>query len=97
MKTANASDVKNRFGEFLDEARSEPLIVNRNGRNVAVLLSWQDYERLSALEDAWWAARARAAEAEGDYLPHEKSMELLLELMNERKESGPRAQTVSKR
>jgi len=83
MKTANATDIKNRFGEYLDEARSEPLVVNRNGRNVAVLLSWGEYVRLSALEDAWWAARAKVAEAEGGYLGPEKSMEALLSLLHE--------------
>jgi prevent-host-death family protein len=84
MKTANATDIKNRFGEYLDEARSEPLIVHRNGRKVAVLLSWGEYARLSALEDAWWAARANAAEAEGGYLGPEKSMKALLSLLHER-------------
>ncbi len=84
MKAATATDVKNRFGEFLDDARAEPVVVNRNGRNVAVLMSWAEYERLSALEDAWWAARAKAAEAEGRYLGPEKSMEALLNLLHER-------------
>ncbi len=65
MRAATATDVKNRFGEFLDEARAEPVAVNRNGRNVAVLISWAEYERLTALEDAWWSARAEAAEAGG--------------------------------
>ena len=84
MKIATATDVKNRFGEFLDEARSEPLAVNRNGRKVAVLMSWAEYRRLVALEDAWWAARAEAAEAEGGYLGPEKSMDALLKLLHER-------------
>jgi antitoxin Phd len=84
MKAASATDVKNRFGEFLDESRSEPVVVNRNGRNVAVLMSWAEYERLSALEDAWWAVRARAAEAEGRYLGPEKSMEALLNVLHAR-------------
>jgi antitoxin Phd len=84
MKNATATDVKNRFGEFLDEARSEPLAVNRNGRKVAVLMSWAEYRRLVALEDAWWAARAEAAEAEGGYLGPEKSMDALLKLLHER-------------
>lgn len=86
MKAATATDVKNRFGEFLDESKSEPVVVNRNGRNVAVLISWAEYERLNALEDAWWAARAKAAEAEGRYLSPEKSMEALLKLLHEREE-----------
>lgn len=84
MKAATATEVKNRFGEFLDDAKAEPVIVNRNGRNVAVLMSWAEYERLSALEDAWWAARAEAAEAEGGYLGPEKSKAALLDLLHER-------------
>ncbi len=84
MKDATATDIKNRFGEFLDESRSEPVVVNRNGRKVAVLMSWDEYKRLRALEDAWWAARAEAAEAEGGYLGPEKSMEALLNLLHER-------------
>jgi antitoxin Phd len=84
MRSATATDVKNRFGEFLDDAKSEPVVVNRNGRNVAVLMSWAEYQRLSALEDAWWAARAKAAETEGRYLGPEKSMEALLNLLHER-------------
>lgn len=83
MKSATATEVKTRFGEFLDEARAEPVVVNRSGRNVAVLMSWAEYERLSALEDAWWAARAKAAEAEGRYLGSDKSMGALLTLLNE--------------
>ena len=84
MKTVNATDVKNHFGEYLDAARQEPLAVSRNGRNVAVLLSAEEYERLSALDDAWWAAQAKASEASG-YLGPEKSMELLTRLMREKK------------
>jgi prevent-host-death family protein len=84
MKIANASDVKNRFGEYLDIARLEPVAVNRNGRNIAVLLSAEEYERLSALDDAWWAAQAKASAASG-YLGPEKSMELLMKLIREKK------------
>jgi antitoxin Phd len=86
MKPATATEVKNRLGEFLDEARSQPVVVNRNGRKVAVLMSWAEYERFTALEDAWWAARAKAAEAGGRYLSHDKSMEALVNLLHEREE-----------
>ncbi len=82
MKTANATDVKNRFGEYLDKALAEPLAVNRNGRNVAVLISWAQYERLNAIEDAWWAMRATAAE-KGGYLGPEESMDALMSLLHE--------------
>jgi prevent-host-death family protein len=83
MKTANATDIKNRFGEYLDTARLEPLAVNRNGRTVAVLISAEEYERLSALDDAWWAMQAAESEASG-YLGPEKSMEFLMRLIREK-------------
>jgi len=84
MKTVNATDIKNHFGEYLDNARLEPVAVNRNGRNVAVLLGADEYERLTALEDGLWAAYAAESEASG-YLGAEKSMELLTRLMREKK------------
>ena len=54
MKSLNASDVKNRFDEYLDTVMTEPLAMNRNGGSVAVLMSWISYERLNAIEAAWW-------------------------------------------
>jgi prevent-host-death family protein len=65
MKTATATDVKNKFGEYLEYARTEAVEVRKTGRPVAVLLSWEEYERLSALDDAWWAEQARNAERKG--------------------------------
>jgi prevent-host-death family protein len=82
MKTVNATDVKNRLGEYLDAAMTEPVVVNRNGRGVAVFMSLAEYERLNAIEDAWWTMRARVAE-QGGYLGPEKSMEALKSLLNE--------------
>ncbi len=48
MATMTATDVKNRFGEALDTAQREPVMIRKNGRNVAVLLSAEEYETLSA-------------------------------------------------
>lgn len=62
---ATATEVKNRFGKYLDAAQTEPVIVEKSGRDAAVLLSYQEYERLQALEDAYWAEQAKEAEADG--------------------------------
>lgn len=48
MTTASATDVKTHFGEYLDKARMEPVIVQRSGRDVAVLISKEEYDRLVA-------------------------------------------------
>lgn len=47
MKTIAATDAKNRFGELIDMAQSEPVRVQRQGRDVAVVLSSEEFRRLS--------------------------------------------------
>jgi prevent-host-death family protein len=65
MKTINATEVKNRFGAVMDIALAEPVMVKKSGRSSIVMLSATEYERLTAMEDAYWAARALKAEASG--------------------------------
>ena len=80
MKTFAAREAKNEFGRLLDTARREPVTIEKKGRPVAVLLSIEDYERLAALEDAWWGARAEEAEREG-FIGPEESERLLQDLL----------------
>ncbi|HWA20523.1 MAG TPA: type II toxin-antitoxin system Phd/YefM family antitoxin [Devosia sp.] len=47
MNYISATDAKNRFGELLDQARKGPVHVQKNGRDVAVLLSAEEYARLT--------------------------------------------------
>ncbi|WP_457937555.1 type II toxin-antitoxin system Phd/YefM family antitoxin [Mesorhizobium sp. 10J20-29] len=47
MKTLSASNAKNRFGEMIDMAQSGPVRVQRQGRDVAVVLSPEEFRRLS--------------------------------------------------
>lgn len=49
MKIIAATDAKNRFGELIDMAQSEPVRVQRQGRDVAVVLSPEEFRRLSRL------------------------------------------------
>jgi prevent-host-death family protein len=65
MKTITATEAKSRFGQIMDQARKEPVVVQSHGRNVAVLLDYDEYKRLEALEDAYWVARAEEAEKSG--------------------------------
>src|SRR5215203_2929849 len=72
MKLFTARDAKTNFGQLLDTAIREPVSITRNGRQVAVVLSAQDFERLEALQDAWWVRLAERNEEEG-YLGVEES------------------------
>lgn len=45
MKTIQATEAKNRFGELLEEAGNEPVLIQKNGRDVAVVMSKAEYDR----------------------------------------------------
>lgn len=48
MKVMSAKDAKNAFGLLLDNARAEPVTVEKHGRAVVVVMSVEEYERLHA-------------------------------------------------
>ncbi len=73
---ATATEVKNRFGEFMEKARHTPVTVEKTGRKYVVMISHEEFERLQALEDRQWALAAAEAQKSG-YLSTEESMELL--------------------
>ncbi len=49
MKIASVADVKARFSAYLKASEEGPIIVTRNGKPVAVLLSIADEEELERL------------------------------------------------
>lgn len=57
MKYMAAKEAKNRFGALLDLAQREPVTIQKNGRNVAVLMSQTDYERFEEVEEEFWGNR----------------------------------------
>ena len=82
MQTISATNARSGFERLLDAARQQPVTIERNGRPMAVMLSVEEYERLEALEDAAWAARAAAAEDAGSWLGSEASEKLLSAILN---------------
>jgi prevent-host-death family protein len=53
MKTMSARAAKNGFGLMIDTARAEPVRIEKHGRGVVVVISVEEYERLSSrLSDA---------------------------------------------
>jgi antitoxin Phd len=63
-----ATELKTRLGRYLDAAAREPVIVEKSGRDFVVMLSYADYERMEALEDAYWGERALKALKEGEFV-----------------------------
>ncbi len=46
MKIVAATEAKNRLGSILDAAQREPVVIRRQDRDIAVVLSMADYNRL---------------------------------------------------
>lgn len=82
MKTVGATEAKNRLGAVLDDAQREPIVIRRQDRDIAVVLSMADYERLrSGNIQAFLDLRKQVAdEAAANGLTGER----LNELRNER-------------
>lgn len=47
MKSLSARDAKNRFGYLIDTARQEPVLIEKHGRPVVIVISTEEYERMS--------------------------------------------------
>lgn len=73
MVQATATEVKNRFGEYMEKAQKEPVTVEKTGRPYVVLVSQEEYERLVKLEDAYWGRKAEEA-VKGGFLGSEATM-----------------------
>jgi len=57
--------LKNHLGAYLEAAIAAPVIVEKSGREVAVLISREHYTHLQALEDRWWGEQAKLAGQRG--------------------------------
>lgn len=81
MRTMSAKEAKDGFGALIDAAQREPVTITRQGREVAVVLSKQDFARFAALEDAHWGRLAMAAMEEGS-IGVEESEKLLRDMLH---------------
>jgi prevent-host-death family protein len=64
MKAVAAREAKNRFGQLMDDAQREPVLIEKNGRPVAVVQSYEDYRRTEALKRQ--ALKQGIADAKGE-------------------------------
>jgi len=46
MKTVSATEAKQRLAALLDTAQREPVVIRSQNRNVAVIMSAEEYERI---------------------------------------------------
>jgi len=46
MKHFSATDAKNKFGDLMEQSGNEPVAIQKNGRDVRVILTAEEYNRL---------------------------------------------------
>ena len=50
MKSIPAREAKRWFGRLIDTARAEPVVVEKHGRPVVVVVAVEEYDRLKCFE-----------------------------------------------
>lgn len=75
-----AGDAKNRFGELIDAAQREPIVIQKHGRAVAVVLSADAYVRL---EDAQWGEQATKMMKRSSFIGTKRSATYVNKTLNE--------------
>ena len=81
MRILSATEAKQKFAEMIDTAQREPVRIRRHNRDLAVVISAEEYERLNRNR---WAEVNRlsekvAAEAKANGLTEEILAEILAE------------------
>ncbi len=52
MRSVSATEAKQRLAALLDSAQREPVVIRRQNRDVAVIMSAEEYERIRDLNAA---------------------------------------------
>lgn len=47
MKSVSAREAKYNFGKLIDTARAEPVVIEKHGRPVVVVIAVEEFERLT--------------------------------------------------
>ena len=50
MKAISPREAEHQFGRLIDTARAEPVVVEKHGRPVVVVVAVEEYERLMKIE-----------------------------------------------
>jgi prevent-host-death family protein len=62
MKSISAREAKSAFGLMIDSARAEPVLIEKHGRGIVVVVSVEECDRLSLQENSTRKREYLAAE-----------------------------------
>ena len=52
MKSVSATEAKQRLAALLDAAQREPVVIRKHDRDVAVIISAEEYDRIRGIKNA---------------------------------------------
>ena len=63
MKTMKSTAAKNNFGEILTTSQREPVVFEKNGKDVSVVISYQEFKNYqeTVVADRYWGEKADKA------------------------------------
>ena len=81
MKYVSATEAKQTFAAVIDKAQREPVIIRQQNRDVAVIMSMEDYQRITRIniEEFQQFRENIGREAQERGLTEDKLNELLLD------------------
>lgn len=68
MVTVAATDLKNKLGQIMDQARREPVLVQSHGRDMVVILDHAEFERLQHLKENYQTTQIETPSASATLL-----------------------------
>jgi antitoxin Phd len=59
MRTISATEAKQNFAALIDSAQREPIVIRRHNRDLAVVVSPQEFDRIRGVRAAEYLRKAR--------------------------------------
>ncbi|SMC03872.1 Antitoxin Phd_YefM, type II toxin-antitoxin system [Sulfobacillus thermosulfidooxidans DSM 9293] len=65
-------ELQHRRPDFLKRLAKQPLVIEDDGHYVAVLLSYQEWQKIQRMQDELWKAQTAEAACEGPLIEDDK-------------------------
>lgn len=82
MRTVSATEAKQKFAEIIDAAQREPVRIRRHERDLAVIISAEEYERIR--KGRWAEVNRLATLVAGQAKANGLTEEILAQILAER-------------
>jgi len=73
----SATELNKHTGAYLYSVLKEPVIIEKTGHPLAVMLSYERYTELEILEDKYWGEKAKKADKSAEWVDAKESMNFL--------------------